>query len=58
MKLDLFRGELASSRYKAGRGGVNNPLNSINTGTVTRGKIPMFVGSQDGGNNYECRKQF
>ena len=28
------------------------------TGTVTPGKIPMFVGSQDGGNNYECRKQF
>ena len=35
-----------------------HPVNSINTGTITPGKNSMFRWSQDGGNNYKCRKQF
>ena len=33
-------------------------VNSINLGAKTPGKNPMFGRSQDGGNNYKCRKQF
>ena len=31
---------------------------TVNTVTITSGKIPMFGWNQDGGNNYKCRKQF
>ena len=37
---------------------MHDPVNSINTGTITPGKSFMFGWSQDGGNNYKCRKQF
>ena len=36
----------------------HRPVNSINTGTITSGERPMLGWSQEGGNNYKCRKQF
>ena len=48
----------SSLEFKMAPSNEGEPVNSINTGTITSGKSPMFGRSQDGGNNYKCRNSF